>query len=79
MLFGCVMGSWLLLVAVLIVRAEPAKQRETFNQATTRCGQEECEKFRGCLEGLKDTVHSINVSASVSEKSKKLFLYDNCF
>ena len=65
------MGSWLLLVVVLlIVRAEPAKQRETYNQATNRCGQEECEKFQGCLEGLKDTLHS-NVSALVSEKSKK--------
>jgi hypothetical protein len=68
------MGSWLLLVVVLlIVRAEPAKQKETFNQATTRCGQEECEKFQGCFEGLKDTVQSVhsNVSALVSEKSKK--------
>lgn len=70
------MGSWLFLVAVLIVRAEPAKQRETYNQATTRCGQEECEKFQGCLEGLKDTVHS-NVSALVSEKSETFFLYNN--
>lgn len=66
MLFGCVMGSWLLVVAVFIVWAESAEQRETNNQATTRCGQEECEKFQGCLDMLEDTVHK-NVSALVSE------------
>jgi hypothetical protein len=67
------MGSWLLFVALLIVGAESAEQRETSNQTPNRCGQEKCEKFEGCPEIVGDTAHRY-VPALVSEKNDQFYL-----
>lgn len=71
------MGSWLkvLLVAISLTWAETKGQTEANNQAPNRCGQEECEKFQGCLETLETTttIHK-NVNTLVSKRADQFYL-----
>jgi hypothetical protein len=73
------MGSWfkVLLVAILLTWAETKGQAEANNQASNRCGQEECEKCQGCLETLETTttIHR-NVNTLVSKQADQFYLHN---
>lgn len=75
LLFGNVMGSWfkVLLVAIMLTWAETKGQSEANNQAPNRCGQEECEKFQGCLETLETNLHGDD-NTLVSKQADKFSL-----
>jgi hypothetical protein len=72
------MGSLfkILLVAILLTWAETKGQSEVNNhQAPNRCGQEECEKFQGCLETLETNLHG-DVNTLVSKQADQFYLHN---
>jgi hypothetical protein len=71
------MGSLfkILLVAILLTWAETKEQSEANNQVPNRCGQEECDKFQGCLETLETNLHG-DVNTLVSKQADQFYLHN---